>query len=191
MAAELTQDANDLQQLDPMVQATAATLAAAGIAERPEALLADSGYWSIANLTRIPDAPELLIPPARHARQGKPRTDGKPSASNTDGLCAVMTAKLASDEDMARHAMRKQTVELVRPDLRTSTAPGGCCAGCLAACEAEWKLLRHPPLRQAVAPLPPQTGTQADRRVNQGERQTQHTRWLASASARSARRVRP
>jgi hypothetical protein len=25
-----------------------------GIAERPEALLADSGYWSIANLTEIP-----------------------------------------------------------------------------------------------------------------------------------------
>jgi hypothetical protein len=44
-------------------------------------LLADCGYWSIANLTRSRDAPELLIPPARHGRQGKPRKDAKPSAS--------------------------------------------------------------------------------------------------------------
>jgi hypothetical protein len=76
VAAELTQQANDLQQLGPMLTATAATLAAAGIAERPERLLAGCGYWTIANLTQLPDAPELLIPPARHGRQGKPRKDG-------------------------------------------------------------------------------------------------------------------
>jgi hypothetical protein len=43
VAAELTQQANDLQQLQPMLAATAATLAAAGIAERPGTLLADCG----------------------------------------------------------------------------------------------------------------------------------------------------
>jgi hypothetical protein len=42
-----------------MLKATSTTLAAAGIQERPDTLLADSGYWSIANLTTIPDAPEL------------------------------------------------------------------------------------------------------------------------------------
>ena len=89
VAAELTQQANDLQQLDPMLAATTATLTAAGIPERPGRLLADSGYWTIANLSTIPDAPELLIPPARHGRQGKPRKDGKPSASKSDGLRAA------------------------------------------------------------------------------------------------------
>jgi hypothetical protein len=53
-AAELTQDANDFQQLHPMRQATAATLAAGRIAQRPGRLAADSGHWSIANLTQIP-----------------------------------------------------------------------------------------------------------------------------------------
>jgi hypothetical protein len=43
VAAELTDEANDVHQLDPMLKATATTLAAAGIDERPEALLADSG----------------------------------------------------------------------------------------------------------------------------------------------------
>jgi hypothetical protein len=73
VAAEPTQDANDLQQLDPMLKAITTTLAAAGIQEQPDTPLADSGYWSIANLTRIPGAPELLIPPAAAPRPGRLR----------------------------------------------------------------------------------------------------------------------
>jgi len=42
-------------------------------------------------------------PLANHARQGKPRKDGKPSASKSDGLRAVMTAKLNSEEGKARY----------------------------------------------------------------------------------------
>jgi hypothetical protein len=55
-----------------MLDATAATLAAAGVQDRPGTVLADSGYWTIANLTQIPGAPELLIPPARHGRWASP-----------------------------------------------------------------------------------------------------------------------
>jgi transposase len=85
VAAELTDEGNDVHQLEPMLEAAATTLAAAGIDDRPETALADSGYWSIDNLTAIPNAPELYIPPARHGRQGKPRKDGKPSASAATG----------------------------------------------------------------------------------------------------------
>jgi hypothetical protein len=141
VAGELTQDANDLQQLQPMLQATAATLAAAGIAERPGTLLADSGYWTIANLTEIPDAPELLIPPARHGRQGKPRKDGKPSESRSDGLRATMTAKLASDHGKARYAKRKETVEPVFGQIKDVRGARRFMRRGLDACKAEWKLL--------------------------------------------------
>ncbi len=118
VAAELTQDANDFQQLQPMLDATAATLAAAGIAERPDTLAADSGYWSIANLTEIPNSPELLIPPPKHGRHGKPRKDGKPSASKSDGLRTAMKQKLASEDGKARYAKRKETVEPVFGQLK-------------------------------------------------------------------------
>jgi hypothetical protein len=141
VAAELTRDANDLQQLDPMLAATAATLTAVGIPDRPGTLLADSGYWTIANLTQIPDAPELLIPPARHGRQGKPRKDGKPSASKSDGLRAAMTAKLTSDEGKARYAMRQQTIEPVFGQLKEQQGARRFLRRGFAACEAEWKLL--------------------------------------------------
>jgi transposase len=163
VAAELTQQANDLQQLKPMLQATAATLAAAGITERPDTVLADSGYWSIANLTQIPDAPELLIPPAKHARQGRPRKDGKPSASRSDGLRAAMTAKLASDQGKARYALRKQTVEPVFGQIKDVRGARRLQRRGLAACDAEWKLLcgthnllklwRHTRCQSASAPI--------------------------------------
>jgi transposase len=162
VAAELTQDANDFQQLHPMLDATAATLAAAGIQDRPGTLAADSGYWSIANLTRIPDAPELLIPPPKHGRHGKPRKDGKPSASRSDGLRAAMTAKLRSDDGKACYAKRKETVEPVFGQIKDGRGARRFLRRGLPACKAEWKLLcgthnllklwRHTVVRPAAIP---------------------------------------
>jgi hypothetical protein len=162
VAAELTQDANDFQQLEPMLTATAATLDAAGIAERPARLAADSGYWSIANLTQIPNAPQLLIPPPKHGRHGKPRKDGKPSASKSDGLRAAMTAKLQSEDGKACYAKRKETVEPVFGQIKDGRGARQLLCRGLAACQAEWKLLcgthnllklwRHTVAQQAISP---------------------------------------
>jgi transposase len=162
VAAELTGEANDIHQLQPMLQAAAATLAAAGIDERPAALLADSGYWSIDNVTEIPNAPELYIPPARHGRQGKPRKDGKPSASRSDGLRAAMTAKLNSEDGKARYAKRRETVEPVFGQLKEQQGARRFLRRGLRACNAEWKLLcgthnllklwRHTVTQQAARP---------------------------------------
>ncbi len=141
MAAELTDDANDVHRLEPMLAATAATLAAAGLDDRPVALPADSGYWSIANLTVIPNAPELYIPPARHGRQGRPRKDGKPSASNSDGLRAAMKEKLASDQGKARYAKRRETVEPTFGQIKEQQGARRFLRRGRCACQAEWKLL--------------------------------------------------
>jgi transposase len=141
VAAELTQQGNDLQQLRPMLQAVDQTLAAADIHQRPGTLLADSGYWSIANLTSIPDAPELLIWPSKTGRTGKPRKDGKPSASQSEGLRAAMFAKLSSDDGKACYARRKVTVEPVFGQLKEQQGARRFLRRGLAACEAEWKLL--------------------------------------------------
>jgi transposase len=141
VAAELTQQANDLQQLAPMLAANRTTLRSAGIDARPQRLAADSGYWSIANVSGIPDAPDLLIPPARHGRHGKPRKDGGPSASKSDGLRATMTAKLASDQGKADYAQRSRTIEPVFGQVKTVQGGGRFMRRGLRACQAEWKLL--------------------------------------------------
>ncbi len=141
VAAELTDEANDVHQLEPMLQATAATLAAAAIDDRPETALADSGYWSIDNLTTITNAPKLLIPPAKHSRQGKPRKDGKPSASRSDGLRAAMKAKLKSEDGRARYAKRRETVEPVFGQIKEQQGARRFLRRGRRACNAEWKLL--------------------------------------------------
>jgi transposase len=141
VAAELTDEANDVHQLEPMLQATAATLAAAAIDDRPETALADSGYWSIDNLTTITNAPKLLIPPAKHGRQGKPRKDGKPSASRSDGLRAAMKAKLKSEDGRARYAKRRETVEPVFGQIKEQQGARRFLRRGRRACNAEWKLL--------------------------------------------------
>ena len=108
-------------------------------------LLADSGYWSIANLATIPkaipDAPELLIAPAKHARQGKPRKDGGPSASRSTGLRTAMAAKLSSPEGKAQYALRKQTIEPVFGQIKEIRGARRFQRRGLRACTAEWQLL--------------------------------------------------
>jgi Transposase domain (DUF772)/Transposase DDE domain len=140
VAAELTQQANDLQQLAPMLTAIRTTLAAAGIGDRVQQLAADSGYWSIANVS-APNAPELLIPPARHGRHGKPRKDGKPSESKSDNLRAVMLAKLSSQQGKACYAQRSRTIEPVFGQVKTIQGGARFMRRGLRACAAEWKLL--------------------------------------------------
>ena len=60
VAVGVTQEANDVQQLEPMLQTMAHTLEAAGIEDRPKAGLADAGYWSEANIRACswPEMPE-------------------------------------------------------------------------------------------------------------------------------------
>jgi transposase len=141
VAAELTQQANDLQQLAPMLTAIRTTLTAAGIGNPVQRLAADSGYWSIANVSAIPAAPELLIPPAGHGRHGKPRKDGQPSASRSDSLRASMRAKLDSAHGKACYAQRSRTIEPVFGQIKTIRGGGRFMRRGLRACEAEWKLL--------------------------------------------------
>ncbi|MGH7511162.1 MAG: transposase, partial [Gemmatimonadales bacterium] len=75
VAQDVTQDENDVRQLDPMLRRVKATMGTA-----PEALVADAGYWSEANATRENEETELFIATTKSwkqkqelARKGPPR----------------------------------------------------------------------------------------------------------------------
>jgi hypothetical protein len=123
-----------------MLTAIRTTLTGAGIGEPLQRLATDSGYWSIANVSTIPDAPELLIPPARHGRHGKPRKDGKPSESKSDGVRAAMRAKLIAGPSRAYYAQRSRTIEPVFGQVKTVQGGGRFMRPGLRACAAEWQL---------------------------------------------------
>ena len=78
---------------------------------------------------------------ARHGRHGKPRKDGKLSASKSDSLRAAMLAKLSSEQGKAGYARRSRTIEPVFGQVKTVQGGGDPCAGGLRACQAAWKLL--------------------------------------------------
>ena len=73
VAVGLTQEANDVQQLEPMLRTLEHTLEAAGLEERPDVGLADAGYWSEANIRACsrPGMPELLIATTKDCKQRK------------------------------------------------------------------------------------------------------------------------
>ncbi|MEK7814708.1 MAG: IS1182 family transposase [Chloroflexota bacterium] len=73
LAVGVTQEANDKHQLLPMLEKLNENLQAAGIADRPRAVLGDAGYWSEANVTTgsRPEGPELLIATTKDWKQRK------------------------------------------------------------------------------------------------------------------------
>lgn len=73
LAVAVTQEANDVHQLVPMLEEMNQNLAAAGIQERPGVALADAGYWSEANLQAYAglDLPELLVATTKDWKQRK------------------------------------------------------------------------------------------------------------------------
>jgi len=75
VAAEVTDEQNDSHQLHPMIDATTAALGRAGIAERPEKLLADAGYASEENFAALDEEDSDAYVATRNMKNNRaPRT---------------------------------------------------------------------------------------------------------------------
>lgn len=78
VSAEVTCEHNDLGQLHPMIEATGASLAQAGIEERPEKLLADAGYASEENFAALDDDdPDCYVATRNMKMNPTPRTGSR------------------------------------------------------------------------------------------------------------------
>jgi len=118
VAVGVTQEANDVQQLLPMLERMNQNLAAAGIAERPGVGLGDAGYWSEANLRACsrPELPELLVATTKDWKQRKAaRERGCPRGRIPKdlGLRERMERKLLTKRGRALYKKRGVLVEPV------------------------------------------------------------------------------
>lgn len=118
VAVGVTQEANDVQQLKPMMEALERTLEAAGIEDRPRTALADAGYWSEANVSLCsnPGGPELLIATIKDWKQRKRlREQGCPRGRIPKRLTLRerMDRKLLTKRGRALYKMRGILVEPV------------------------------------------------------------------------------
>ena len=107
LAAEISVDAADFGHLEPMLEVTLAHLSRHGIAEQPEAVVGDAGYWHTRQIEAIADRGiEVLVPPDGAAREGN-----RPGWES--GLYERMREKLSSDPGRKLYALRKTTIEPV------------------------------------------------------------------------------
>jgi len=122
VAAEVTQDQNDVRQLHPMLKRTEEELERAGIGKKPKVAVADAGYFSEKNITGAgEDGPELVVAPCGEERlRRKLVEEGPPRGRIPQGLSAkeLMERKLLTKRGRERYGLRKVTVEPVVGQLK-------------------------------------------------------------------------
>jgi len=111
VAAEVTQDQNDVRQLHPMLKRAKEELEGAGIKKRLKVAVADAGYFSEGNIKGADgDGPELLVAPASDWRLArKLAEEGPPRGRIPRGLSAkeLMERKLLTKRGRAFYGLRK------------------------------------------------------------------------------------
>jgi transposase len=146
VAVGVTQEANDMLQLEPMLQTLAHTLEAAGIKDRPRVGLADAGYWSEANIEACsgPEMPELLIATAKDWKRRKLlRERGCPRGRIPQGLSPRdrMERKLLSKRGRALYRLRGILVEPVYGQVKEGQGFRRFMRRGLGAAESEFSLV--------------------------------------------------
>jgi len=117
LAADVTQEPNDVHQLHPMTKEGQQELKAVGIGEEIETELADAGYWSEGNLAELsPTDPEFLIATTKDWKQRKAmREQGAPRGRIPEHLSARerMERKLLTERGKSLYKLRSQMIEPV------------------------------------------------------------------------------
>lgn len=142
LACLVSQHANDVELYQPMVTASAARLAEAGVAGSVALFLADAGYWSEANATA--DGPDRLIATLKDWKQraaarkagtttGEPPQDASP--------LQAMEHRLRTTQGAAAYSLRSHTVEPVFAEHKDTRGWRRFRRRGLAAAQSEWALM--------------------------------------------------
>jgi hypothetical protein len=136
LAAEITNSNTDWSQLGPMVTATLAELARAGIARRVETALADAQFWNEEHMDEVIANKhiQVLIPPDGSG-------SGKQRAGWTGGRYTWMRYVLASELGQQQYRKRKQMIEPVFGHTRHNRGVTRFLRRGRTAVRTEWRLL--------------------------------------------------
>ena len=134
VAAELTQQTTDRQQLLPMVQAVRGATGSV-----PETVTADAGYWDTISLRdpAMRGIQALVSPDSQPQPPGAPLPPNAPQ--NDDAM--RMRERLASEDGKALYAKRKATVEPVFGQIKEARNIRRFRLRSLKKVTCEWKLI--------------------------------------------------
>ena len=134
IAAEVTIASSDFGHLEPMVSATQTELAAAGVPDPLDVVVADAGYWHQKQMEAVIDRGiQVLIPPdAGKRRDTRPGWDG--------GAYAHMRRVLATDHGGGLYRKRKAMIEPVFANTKFNRRIDRFQRRGRSAARSEWRL---------------------------------------------------
>lgn len=145
VAAELTQEENDVNQLHPLLNKAKENVRAIGIERRLRAGLADAGYWSEGNMEKgFPDELELFVATKKDWKQRKAMREQKAQRGRIpEGLSKRdrMERKLLTKRGKHMYSKRGQMVESVFGQIKDARRIKRFLRRGLDACSSEWKLI--------------------------------------------------
>lgn len=145
VAAEVTQEQNDVNQLHPLLEKMDEELRAVEVAGNVKVVLADAGYYSEDNvLNADPEGPELLLATSKDSKQrqamkGKACPRGR--IPNDATVKERMERKLLTERGKKLYKWRSQTVEPVFGQIKEGRGCGRFLRRGLAAARNEWRLI--------------------------------------------------
>lgn len=117
VAAEVTQDQNDVNQLHPMVERAKEELERAGVGKKVKAVVGDAGYFSADNVKKAdPKGQELFIAPGKRIEVERAWVEGPPPRGRIPNGATErerMERKLLTKRGQELYKLRAKTVEPV------------------------------------------------------------------------------
>lgn len=145
IAAELTQEANDVHQLHPMIEKAQENIATVGMEESIKVVLADAGYCSDENFNTVSSStPELVVAVKKDREQRQEnKTESSPRGRIPNNLSSRerMERKLNTKRGKALYKKRGKTVEPVFGQIKQLNGGGFFMRRGYDACSREWKLI--------------------------------------------------
>lgn len=141
IAAEVTDQAGDVQQLIPMIDAATGQLTDAGIGSAPKLFLADAGYCSQDNLQAIADAEIDAVIATGRIRRNERVPDAPRGRIPKDATRRErMARRLRTKTGRADYARRKAIVEPVFGQMKVRQHAGHLRLRGITGVQGEWTL---------------------------------------------------
>jgi transposase len=134
VAAEITTEGGDFEQLEPIVSATERELGDAGVTEGPEVVLADAGYWSNDHIDSLRERGMIPI-------VAPDTTRSRPRKTRLGGPYDFMRRVLATERGEELYARRLGMVEPIFGQIKANRRIGRFKRRGRAAARSEWRLI--------------------------------------------------
>ena len=141
LAATVTDQAGDVAQLVPMIDATTTSLGDSGIAGVPEVIIADAGYCSEENLGQLSDAKVNVLVATGRIRRGERVPDTPRGPISKDATQRErMARRLRTKPGRVDYARRKAIVEPVFGQMKVRQHAGHLRLRGITGAKGEWTL---------------------------------------------------